>query len=428
MRFDKQTIRDKVNEIRRKHEKVDDRIVDFLGKFDGIMTCLLYFREMLFFDNRRLGNYPTKSIKTYCNEKKHPYHCIETANMREICIPAYFEKSKEKIVHKKSPEIYVAEMKDIIITGGNSFLIGDNCCLYDLITTDTEKRYDLSFESLLHINGKRAIVAEHGKDEILDEIAEGICLVGVASYNYYHVTVEILSRLPYVDRIEEYRDKPLLVDSVLKEVPQYMELLNRINKYNHPIIYIENRKRIKVKKLIYPSYNSWMPINIRKHGMMKAEDFLLSKSAIWNIRENIQDKENLQERCEKKVFISRRNNKNKRLVNEERIIPIFQKYGFEIVYPEEMTFQEQIELYGKTKYFACTTGAALTNIIYTANNAHIICIIPQKFGFCLYSTIAHLLGQKCTFLDAKITSSSTTLSKDDFILEESYCERFLNQL
>lgn len=419
---------EKLNAFVKKIEKLRNPIVKCLSRSDIIRFILIYLRESIFYSNK-FATYMVKDIRSYCKEKGYNIRIVEQRKVRQVCKPAYFGICEEEIAEKESPDIYIAELEDIVVTGANTFLIGDNCCLYDLATYDQEQRYDLRFESLIKIDSKKACIAEKKKAMPIEEISEAICLVGLASYNYYHITVEILSRLAYVNEVAEYQNLPILIDSVVENVPQFTRLLELLNTKKHPVVYLGNRKRIKVKRLIYPSYNTWMPVNIRKHGVMRPEDFLLSTSAIWNIRRSVlQDRTIDEEKANRKIFISRRNNKTKRLVNEEKIAQIFIQHGFEIMYPEEMSFEEQIDIYVHAKHFACTTGAALTNIIYAPLCAHVICIIPREYGFCLYSTIAHLLGQRCTFLDAKVVSKNEALSSDDFILEEECCKRFLGTL
>lgn len=410
-------------------DKCVQKTFRIVKKVDNLMFILLYLREMLLYNNNVMKKYPVKSTIDYCIEKGYHYIIIEEERERQVCKPSYFELCEEEVITKKSPQIYIAELENIKVVGSNSYLIGDNYCLYDLITYDGANRYDLRFESLIKINNKEAVIAEKKNLIISEIIPKAICLVGVAAYNYYHITVEILSRLIYLDTIQEYRKLPIIVDSVVREIPQFIGLLDLINEYNHPIIYLGDRKYIQVQKLIYPSNNTWMPVNLRKHEAMKPEDFLLSSLAIWNIRTNVLMGIDLNKmNVNKKIFISRRNNKTRRLVNEEKIAALFVSHGFEIMYPEELSFKEQIQIYAQTKCFACTTGAALTNIIYASNDAHIICIIPKQYEFCLYSTIAYILGQKCTFLDAEVVEKNETLSNDDFILNEEQCERFLNTL
>lgn len=419
---------EKINKFIEKIEKLRNPVLKFLLQSDMIRFILIYLKESIFYSNKFV-EYKVKDIKSYCKDKGYNIRVVEQRKIRQVCKPAYFGICEEKIIEKESPDIYIAELEEVVVTGANTFLIGECYCLYDLAMYDKERRYDLRFESLIKINNKKACVAEKKKATPIEELAEAICLVGIASYNYYHITVEILSRLAYVDEIMEYQKLPILVDSVVESIPQFARLLEFLNTKKHPVIYLGNRKRIKVKKLIYPSYNTWMPVNIHKHGMMKPEDFLIANSAIWNIRRGVlQDKTIDEERANRKIFISRRNNKTKRLVNEDKIAQLFSEYGFDIIYPEEISLEEQIKIYMHTKYFACTTGAALTNIIYAPSSAHVICIIPREYGFCLYSTIAHLLGQRCTFLNAKVVSKNEALSSDDFVLKEEECKRFLRNL
>jgi len=396
---------------------------------DFLMTICAYWREILEYGNCKFIKYPVKRVEDYCRENHLRYLVLKKSEICKIKEPQYFEEQEEVVTTKEAPDIYIAELKDARITSGNSYIISEGCCLYDLATYDVDNRYDLRYEALIKVDKNIAVIAEKSKPKKLEKIPVAISLSGLASYNYFHITIEILSRLINIDQYEEYREFPILFDDVVKKIPQYQQLLERINQYNHPCIYLKPRESVLVERLIYPSYHTWMPVNIRKHGMMRPEDFLIADSAVFNMRNTILKTQKISETySNKKIFISRRNNKMMRLMNEASIAEIFKSYGFEILYPEDMDITEQIRVYSHASILAGATGAAFTNIIYAPQNAKIICIIPKEYHFYLFSTIAHIIGQECIYLSAKVKKKGEALSDDLFYLDEKVCARFLQSL
>lgn len=75
-----------------------------------------------------------------------------------------------------------------------------------------------------------------------------------------------------------------------------------------------------------------------------------------------------------KVYLSRANlNKKKRsVVNEKHIEGIFKDAGFLIVHPQELTFDEQMQLYSKTKVLAGLEGSALHNSVFMPSGGQVI--------------------------------------------------------
>lgn len=368
--------------------------------------------------------YKVDTVRNYCSTNGLKYVVVEEERERDVFIPHYYNDiDNEKVVKETSPEVYITELKNINIIGENSVIISNDYCLYDIAKKDNSTKFDLKFNSLLNIDENYAILNKIDSDMIIEK---AICLVGFSCNNYYHFTVEILSRLQYIDSFVEYRTLPIIVDEVVKTIPQYSELLNKINKYNHRIIYIKKNYMYKVRELIYPSYNTWMPINVKPGIKLTTKEQLISKSAINYIRSNVLKEE--RDNGFRKIFISRKNTANSRLINEENVINLFKLYGFEIVYPEELNFEEQVRIFSEAEYVAGASGAAFTNILYCPSNAKIICIVPKEYNFYIYSTISKLIRLQCIFLEAKIITKAQTISNEKFECDLNYCEKCLRNL
>lgn len=362
-----------------------------------------------------------ESVLKFCKKGGGSYRIIEDRSLRTVCKPQFFEGSNEKIEVFESPEIYVAELNNICVYGGSSILYNDSFCLYDPVAEDVENRLDIKFSNVIGIVQNKIIVE---KSNISRKVDKAISLLGFASYNYYHLTVEILSRLKYIDSIEEYKGVPVLIDNIVLQIPQYTQLLDSCNRYDHPVISIAEHEEVNVENLIFISYNTWMPINVKKREMIHTSDFLIAKSGLDNLRDCIDVDDELPFR---KIFISRKNQKSARLENEQVIAKMFQKYGFEIVYTEELSFKEQVELFHQAEWIAGTSGAALTNIVYCQPKTKLVCIIPEEYNFYMYSTIAHMIGMIPVFLNAEVVVKTSYTASDMFSVDIKYCERFLKQ-
>ncbi|MEI8216421.1 MAG: glycosyltransferase family 61 protein [Eubacteriales bacterium] len=399
---------------------------EFLTKNDHLFYFVLILKS-LSIKNFKFASYKLITFKAFCQLRKTRYFVIEEEQPRKALIPHYYGSQEDEIIQEYiSPEIYLAEVFDANIVGANGFVLANKHCLLDMALSKKKARYDLRYQSLKRIE-KNEVLIEYNFSGI--EYSEGILLCGFAPHNYFHITLELLSRLQYIDNFEEFRSLPILIDEIVFEIPQFSDLFNIINKHNHLVIPIKCNSMYKIHKLIFPSYNTWMPINLKEGIEFEPEDTIIAISAVKHIRESVF--ENLKiSNAEgfRKIFISRKNQDNSRLTNEWDVISLFRSKGFEIVFPEELSFIEQVELFGQAKYIVGATGAAFTNIIYCPDNAEIICIIPKEYKFYLYSTLCHLLKLKCIFLDAKIVSKEKYISVEKFKMDLDYCENFILQL
>jgi hypothetical protein len=67
----------------------------------------------------------------------------------------------------------------------------------------------------------------------------------------------------------------------------------------------------------------------------------------------------------RRVFLNRKPEYQRRLLNNEAIESIVKKYGFEVVYAEDMTYAEQVKLFADIKYFVSMHGGGVTNVIHS---------------------------------------------------------------
>ncbi len=400
------------------------KIRNYIRKYK--MLDRTYVLLTAFLHNKELKSFELCSAIDCCEEKQWDYRLIEEAKPRKICKPQYFENNKESIEVYWSPEIYMAEFYDVFVIREIGAVFTETKCIFDELINDEEDRYDARFSGLKYKEGDKVEVVLSKK---IRNVKEAIFLTGFAPYNYYHLTVEILSRLSYADSVEKYRTLPILVDEIVLKIPQFEQLLRRINIYCHPIIAMDDTV-VKVKRLIYPSKNTWMPISLKKSDMVKNSDYMIAETALYNIREKVKDLLPTEQglKHNKKIFVSRRDAKNIRLENEREIRILFEQNGYEVIFAEDMTYEEQVICFSKAKCVVCATGAVLTNIIYCIPGTIIGCIMPEEYHFYLYSTIGYLMNLRNIYLNAEVTERTAYFSSNMFTLNPQYCQRYIIEI
>lgn len=71
----------------------------------------------------------------------------------------------------------------------------------------------------------------------------------------------------------------------------------------------------------------------------------------------------------RKIFISRSKATKRRILNEAALLPILQETGFEIVFPEELSYREQVKLFAESKVVVGAHGAGFTNLLFCQNTS-----------------------------------------------------------
>lgn len=389
-------------------------------------------RSVILF-NLKLHNYFIKKKKTigrkvisleeYRKHENAAYQMIEPACERPVYLAPYFEQPAGEVRLMQTPEIYLAVVRNAAVIGGCGALFLKKYCILDILANDKENRVDyVTAPTCFYEKGK--LYAAYGKKSPV--IRRGITLCGVAPFNYYHFMIELMSRLEYAEQYIEDKTIPLLVDEAAFAYPQMEELFTRINRCNRPVVKVRNDVLYRVQELIYPSMNTWFPVNIQIGLFNRYEDFGIAKSALTNLRSVIlKDSAAFGTR---KIYISRKKKKLSRLVNETDVENLFAAYGFEVIYPEELTFIQQVQVFCGAKQVAGVSGAAFANIVFCAPDTKVICIIPKEYNFYLYSSMAYLLEEEFVFLNAELANKGENAALSQFRLDLSYCERFLMDL
>ena len=366
----------------------------------------------------------------FCKKIGQPYEILNDKEKIEVVRAACFEKRAAEKVLFDSPPIYLTVFQEADVYGATNLITVGDTALSDMAYIDRGRnRYEIEAGCIIgaHKDGKWLQVVYRATNTVIDK---AINCIGWACTNYYHFTFEILSRLMYADGRCEYKDFPILVDAGALAIPQMKDMLDKINVYQHPIIPVHEYQRIHVRNLVYVSRNLWIAPGMRRGIIAEAQDNLMSRSVADHIRNRILDKSLQGKRASsgEKVFLSRRNCKVQRLVNMDEVEQIFADSGYQIVFTEEMTFDEQIALFNNADVIVGATGAAFTNIVYCHEGAQIGIIISDDQPAYFYSNIANMINVRFTVLGADIVQKGEQISLDTFNLNPEKCRRFIRTI
>ncbi len=75
---------------------------------------------------------------------------------------------------------------------------------------------------------------------------------------------------------------------------------------------------------------------------------------------------------DERIYISRRQAAKRRIVNEDEIHEILRRFGFETVYAEELSFEQQVRLCSRVRYLVSNHGAGLTNMLFMKERGSVL--------------------------------------------------------
>lgn len=170
-------------------------------------------------------------------------------------------------------------------------------------------------------------------------------------HNYFHWLNETVYRLW---QVKDKTDQTILLLPDKEAMSNFVRDTLKIFKFKD-IIHIPNGKSALVRTLCLPAQKPTMDRYNPKA--------LLELNRLYI---NVGRKGNMKKEVIEKVYISRKNAPRRKIVNENEVIAVLEKYGFTAVYTEAYTFYEQVALFSDVKYLVSNHGAGLTNMLFMA--------------------------------------------------------------
>ncbi len=93
------------------------------------------------------------------------------------------------------------------------------------------------------------------------------------------------------------------------------------------------------------------------------------------------------------IYISRNHSARRRILNEEALLPILTRFGFETCYLEAMNLREQAELFAGARMVVAPHGAGLVNLVWSRAGTGVLELYPEFYhdpSFRLLAATMHL--------------------------------------
>ena len=128
-----------------------------------------------------------------------------------------------------------------------------------------------------------------------------------------------------------------------------------------------------------------------------------------------------------RIYISRNMTANKRLANEDQLLPLIEKYGFTVVRPEQLSLAQQVRTFSKARVVLGAHGAGLTNLLFSRPVGLLLELQDARFAPRLwYWKLASMLGHEYSTMTGPVTRSrSEGYSYTDFTINPASLEPYL---
>jgi hypothetical protein len=194
-----------------------------------------------------------------------------------------------------------------------------------------------NFKKIKHSYSKVAVVTTEGAN------------------TYYHWLFDILPRIHLLEKSALMNEIEAFIFPELKHDFQRESLL-KIGFPLDKILEIKPNEYLESKEIIVPSLPSKLG-TVNKWSL----DFLRDRLGMHSSKNE-----------RNKIYISRKNANQRKLMNEDEIINFLKAEGYLIVFAEELSFEQQINLFGNADVVISPHGSGLSNIVFCSPNTKVI--------------------------------------------------------
>jgi hypothetical protein len=268
-----------------------------------------------------------------------------------------------------SPETFKLTLTQGRVYGDGIIITPDNYVLRDVSTVFT-KRTDYHW------------ICHSGKLPPPMYIDQTIAVLSSAGAdNYYHWMFDVLPRFMMIN-LEEIDF--LYININKKFQKDYLDFLNIPQ---HKILPASKSTHIQAKTLLIPSLPGTT-------GRMTEDSCIYLKELCKEFCTGAMPK--------KRLYISRKDAKSRKVINESEIIPILQNYNFEVAHLTGLSVKDQISLFSSAEAIIGPHGAGLSNIVFCSPSTKIIeFFTPDYLNACFWSlseicnlNYSYLVGDK----------------------------------
>lgn len=128
----------------------------------------------------------------------------------------------------------------------------------------------------------------------------------------------------------------------------------------------------------------------------------------------------------RKIYISRKNARYRKIINEEELLPLLKEYGYEIIYPERNSFIEQVILFSESKALISVHGAGHTNCMFMNKESKVMEIRNAEWDsqpLCFWE-LANIFELKWEYVTAQSVDKASNFN-DIYIPLHSFKESVL---
>jgi hypothetical protein len=328
-------------------------------------------------------NIVTRKELLHDNEK---YHVFQFSSEETIVVSEpHNDVSAEKLPWSVVSTVGTFTLeKPFVVEVANAELVGSTAIGFDedgsLIQETVIGKVNSPLSRLINRIPVRTLISQKIPPLGTPQVDTAYSLVNQWSNGYFHWLIDTLARLEGAEYYQQQTGiKPLLI--IDSNPPQWKIESLRLLGYEPKDCIPWNRSRLKVKRLVVPSF--------------RREGNIISPSACQWLRQrmlsNLPDGSSENLSFSSRIYISRTKKTGRNVINEEQVLKALTPFGFVAYTLENMSFADKIRLLSQAEIVVAPHGAGLVNTIFAPQNLILIDLFGS-YGTPCFLALAKALG------------------------------------
>jgi capsular polysaccharide biosynthesis protein len=198
---------------------------------------------------------------------------------------------------------------------------------------------------------------------------------------HYHWVFDVLPRLSIIERFDHLRDKSFILPAGVTSCQR--ESLHMLGVRPDRLVEFAG-SHWRVERLYYPS-------------TLGLSGNPTSLAVQWLRKHFVSD----YSRPTKRLYVSRKDDKRRRITNEDALVNELLQFGFEVVCPAEMSFSDQVRLFSQARTILGPHGGGLTNSVFAPPSTTFLEVFPPEYINGCFWALANACGHKYGFTIGK---------------------------
>ena len=313
-----------------------------------------------------------------------------TANVTAPCAPG--ETPGERMC--ASPDVEAREIRAAQVAACSSAFVADG----RIVVPDyyvSRPHAVISDRRLLYwqgADGMGLILQSPG-----ERYPDGLSLFASGAYNWYHWLIEVLPAAFLSERLPTETSRlPLVIPAEIADLATFRDSLELFRNGRDVIALGPGTHHFDRLVLIDAPVRE--PMNMRPGRWPSPEDYAFNPAVLDAYRHAIRDRLGLVPgRHDDRIFLARAH--GRRAYNQDELLAIAERHGFRAVYPERLSFREQVQTLMGASHVIGPSGAAFANTLFCQPGTRLLSwLIPQYAGFCSYMNVAAVTGSTLRYL------------------------------